>query len=387
MTKFFHKFGFQMWAQNLVFMQLPPEDHGYWLRLRILAGQCEEEDGHIPIGAVKRAKRKDVLRFLSKGDEEKHDYFNKMIDRLAGAGALEITSSGIVRIGRYVEEQKLGRTDDTNNKRQERERQFEDRISQIRRRLTSYVKSDQGPSLNHFIKWICLEIGCKPKTADKVVDALERDHVIVVDRKNGVFSVLTLGGLAAPPLAPPAEAVTEAVALHDVSYRTCHVESETDSESDSDSYESQLNSTERPPSNNSPSASLSPDSWRAEGGASGGAAPVGCGRTIFAKRDAHKSHRGPPNRPKMDSGPPYPCDLDPYKMDVWEVDPEICAGFFCPDGDRDTWKVIRCKLKRHGEELFRQILQEMQTDIASGDWETMKSHSRVFIGKFKRYER
>lgn len=379
-SRYWDKCGNQLIKENLAFMRLPYDIKGMYFEMRLMAGEPDCADGTFPLGGSKRATLDDVIDYFADGEKGRYAYIRKAMARLKSAGGIKESASGVVKIATYEEEQQLGRTDDTNRMRDHRQQKFEDRVRKVQSRLTSYVKSDHGPGLERLCKWVCLEVGCKGPTADKIIDRLVNEKILRIDRREGTFSVLNLGGgLAASPLAPPAEAVAGTEADCNMFSRTCYRELEEVSVTESDSNESQLNSTEAAPTDHK----LSAGTAAAEGGASGEAAvgsnPVG--RAVRGERGKLPAQCDAPV-----NGPPYPCDQEPDAVDVYCDDPEKCARYFCPDGDRDTWKVIRSKLIKHGEGVFRDVLKEMQTDLLSGDWKTMKSHARVFMAKFKQFK-
>ena len=366
-NRYWDKLGHRMITDNLAFMRLPYDIKGMYFELRLMCGKSKSIDGIFPLGSQKRATLDGVIDYLSAGEKGRANYIKKALQKLERAGGIKVSNSGVVKIATYEEEQGLGRTDDAVQKRAQRSKVFEDRVTLIKRRIISFVRAGSGAELDRLRNFIRLECRCKGVTADAIIDRMVADDVVVVE--NGCFALVNDRHPRSALPAPPAVSVDVTGAEVDTSRRTCPPETETVTEKEC-SYEHQLNRSDGSPPVRKLTRGTDP---AGRGGA--GSAERGCSSVVPPSEDFSSGDGGT-----------YPCDIDPTTVDVYFDDPEVCAKFFCPDGDKDSWKVIRSKLKKYGDGIFRDVLREMQVDLIAGDGKRMKNHTRIFMSKFRKFK-
>ncbi len=203
---YFQKTGHDIHLKNQVFMNLPLEAHGMYSKMRYFYGPELRVDGTFPLGAKQRATLADLLLFFGDGTKKRRDELKSHMDGLVLAGVVKLSGkSNTVVLCTAQDEQELGRNRQTYDKRDQRAKVFYERVERIRRRIVSYVKADNGSDLGRFRKWVCCEVDCKGRTADRIMQRLVEDGVIEFDIEQGVVSFLSLDGtlatLARPPVA------------------------------------------------------------------------------------------------------------------------------------------------------------------------------------------
>jgi hypothetical protein len=261
MARYFDKLGFQMWMQNPAFMRLPREYRGCWLDLRMMSGSDESERGYIPIGSVKKAKFDDVVDFLCMGEDEGRAHYRKIVRALLMSGALEELPSGPIRIGRYEEEQALGKSDGTYRGRKH-----------LDKKLVERIKKSPG-----YVKGLFKRCGAEALPKDVVIGELKKrnrcnsntaETIFIALRGDGCLCVSSEGVCSLASLAPPS--VSGSVSGRET-YTPCKFNVDKDKETEiRDSNESPIESTD----------ARAPGTGLREGGASEArqGAPVGRGR-------------------------------------------------------------------------------------------------------------
>lgn len=197
--RFFDKFGFQMMQQNGVFMRLPHDIKGVFFEIRLMAGLSEFEDGTVPCGAARRAKEDDLIDYLTYGDKAKQNYFKKAFKRLCSAGVLHISPSGLVKIPYYEEEQALGRTVDTNRKRNKAQADLLELVNEAGTALKGLFRSSSATGLPYevLVDYLRKSFGCYRPKAEEVLSRMQ-ERGVMYSCSDGLY---TLASLAPPPVA------------------------------------------------------------------------------------------------------------------------------------------------------------------------------------------
>jgi hypothetical protein len=377
--RFWDKFGFQRLQQNRAFMNCAPDLKGIFLDLRIMAGNSEYEDGSIPIGNIKRAKFDDLLDFFTDfGDAKNKNYFRKKLERLVKVGALSVTAGKVVKIAGYEEEQGLGRTIDTNRKREDAKIKFQENVNRAGAYLKTVFTKSQARALPYDMLHASIRqrSGCIKKTADALLTAMIDNGVLVCVGDGGLYA---LASLASPPVAG---AGSTGAGPENV-LRNFPVESEPESEPElaGENSSPQLGAGQlvRP----GPKGSVEPS------GASGPG--TGGGRSERSENNYFASG----SEPDRSDSPNWMASPE----DAFQVsDPLLATKFFlqtmpgwCEEprrgtNDVRTWRVLRSKWMELGEKLgesdrdslWRSHLREIFEDRYDKDW---KSFSSIFVSR------
>jgi hypothetical protein len=356
--QFFDKFGFQMMQQNMAFMRLPHDIKGVFFEIRLMVGLSEYKDGTVPCGAAKRAKQDDLIEYLTYGDKSKQNYFRKALARLCASGVLHISQTGLVKLPYYEDEQALGRTVDTNRKRNKAQADLLELVNKAGTALKGLFRRSKAKGMPYevLVDFLRKEFSCYRPKAEEILARMQESGVLYLCA-DGVYS---LASLAPPPVS--GSGLAGAGADYSGS-RNIPLEPEPEPEQEGDFPNPQLAAGQ---AGRHPFGARAPHGALPPGAGGGGASEA----------------RYPPNRADVDSPDVLYEPGDAYRV----PDPVHAAQLFLatkpgwserPEGDwpaskhvvRAKWKELRGRLgPKEADALWRGLLAEIVEDHHEKGW-------------------